>query len=110
MAAGIYNLSIEQGSSWELRMAIDSSEGVELNIAGYTFDAKIARSYYDEAPITINTLIINAATGTIKLSLTPSQTTTLDSAIEYIYDVDMESPSGTITRLMEGRASISPGL
>ena len=48
MAAGIYNLSIEQGSSWELQMAIDSSAGNDLNITGYTFDAKMAKSYYDE--------------------------------------------------------------
>jgi len=110
MAAGIYNLSIEQGSSWELQMAIDSTVGVNLDITGYTFEAKIARSYYDEDPITMSVAIVNTTTGTIKLSLSPSQTTTLDSAIEYIYDVDMTSTTDTVTRLMEGRATISPGL
>lgn len=110
MSAGIYNLSIEQGSSWELQMAIDSSVGVDLNITDYTFDAKIARSYYDEEPVTIAVAIVNAVTGTVKMSLSPAQTLALDAAIEYIYDVDMISGGGTVTRLMEGRATISPGL
>ncbi len=110
MAAGIYNLSIEQGSSWELQMSIDSSAGSDLNITGYTFDAKIAKSYYDDSPVSITAVIVNAVTGSIKLSLTPAQTTALDAAIEYIHDIDMTSPAGTVTRLMEGRATISPGL
>ena len=110
MAAGIYNLSIEQGSSWELQMSIDSSAGVNLDVTGYTFDAKIAKSYYDDFPISMTVTIVNAINGTIKITLTPAQTGALDAAIEYIYDVDMTSGGGTVTRLMEGRATISPGL
>jgi DNA-binding MurR/RpiR family transcriptional regulator len=110
MAAGIYNLSIEQGSSWELQMSIDSSAGNDLDITGYTFDAKIAKSYYDDNPVSITANIVNAVTGSIRLTLTPAQTSALDSAIEYIHDVDMTSTVGTVTRLMEGRATISPGL
>jgi hypothetical protein len=110
MAAGIYNLSIEQGSSWELQLSIDSSAGTNLDITGYTFDAKIAKSYYDDNCISITTVIVSAVGGSIKLSLSPAQTKALDAAIEYIYDIDMSSPAGTVTRLMEGRATISPGL
>jgi hypothetical protein len=110
MSAGIYNLSIEQGSSWELQMAIDSSVGVDLNITDYTFDAKIARSYYDDTPVSMAVSVVNSATGAIKISLSPAQTAALDAAIEYIYNVDMTSGGGTVTRLMEGRATISPGL
>ena len=110
MSAGIYNLSIEQGSSWELQMAIDSSVGVDLNITDYTFDAKIARSYYDDTPVSMTVSVVNSATGAIKISLSPAQTAALDAAIEYIYNVDMTSGGGTVTRLMEGRATISPGL
>lgn len=110
MAAGTYNLSIEQGASWELQLAIDATAGSDLDITGYTFDAKIAKSYYDDNPVSMTATIVNATNGIVKLSLTSTQTDALDAAIEYIYDVDMTSNTGTVTRLMEGRATISPGL
>jgi hypothetical protein len=110
MAAGIYNLSIEQGSTWDLQLSIDSTAGTDLNITGYSFDAKIAKSYYDENPITITSTIVNASTGVINLTLTSTQTNALDAAIEYIYDIDMISDTDVTTRLIEGRATISPGL
>ena len=47
MAAGIYNISIEQGSTWELRLEVDSQPDTDKNMTGYTVAAKIGKSYYD---------------------------------------------------------------
>ena len=54
--------------------------------------------------------ITNASTGAVKLSLTAAQTEALDPNIEYVWDLDMTSPSDVTTRLLQGRATISPGL
>jgi len=110
MAAGTYNLSIEQGSSWQLRLDVDSSAGTDMDITGYTFASKLAKSYYDENPVSMTPTIINAAAGTFKLELSPTQTSSLDPAIEYIYDIKMTSDSGEVTRLIQGRATISAGV
>ena len=110
MAAGTYNLSIEQGSSWQLQMDVDSTAGNDLNITGYTFASKLAKSHYDENPVSMTSTIINTATGTLRLNLTPAQTAALDPAVEYIYDVQMTSPTGIVTRLIQGRATISAGV
>jgi len=110
MSAGIYNLSIEQGSSWELQLDVDSSAGNDLNITGYTFASKLAKSHYDDNPVSMTSSIVNAATGTFKLSLTPAQTAALDASYEYIYDVEMTDPTGIVTRLIQGRATISAGV
>jgi hypothetical protein len=110
MAAGIYNLSIEQGSSWQLRLNVDATAGTDLNISGYTFASKLAKSHYDDEPVSLTSSIINAAQGIFKLELSPSQTLALDPAIEYIYDVQMTSAAGVVTRLIQGRATISAGV
>ena len=110
MAAGTYNLSIEQGSSWQLQLDVDSSAGTDMNITGYTFASKLAKSHYDENPVSMTSTIVNAATGTFKLELSPAQTAALDAAIEYIYDVEMTSATGVVTRLIQGRATISAGV
>jgi len=110
MAAGTYNLSIEQGSSWQLRLEVDATAGDDLNITGYTFASKLAKSHYDENPVSMDVTIVNATAGVFKLELSPTQTATLDAAIEYIYDVEMTSATGVVTRLIQGRATISAGV
>jgi len=110
MAAGTYNLTIEQGSTWQLTMSIDQPAGTDTDITNYTFSPKIAESYYDESPITMTYSITSAATGTVKLSLTAAQTEALDPNIEYVWDVDMTDTSDITTRLLQGRATISAGL
>ena len=110
MAAGIYNLSIEQGSSWQLQMDVDATKGSDLDITGYSFASKLAKSHYDDYPVSMTSTIVNTATGTFRLTLTPSQTALLDPSYEYIYDVEMTSPAGVVTRLIQGRATISAGV
>jgi hypothetical protein len=111
MAAGTYNLSIEQGSTWELTLEVDATAGTDLNLDGYSFDAKIAKSHYDENPVSITASIINAAEGKFRLSLSASETTLLDSSFEYLYTVNLvKTSNGKVTRLIQGRATISAGL
>lgn len=110
MAAGTYNLSIEQGSSWELSLALSSSETSSMDLTDHTIAAKLAKSYYDDNPISMSSTVINASQGKFKLSLSASQTSELDYSVEYIYDVALTSPTGKVTRLLQGRATISPGV
>jgi len=110
MAAGVYNLTIEQGASWQLTLSIDSTAGTDLDIDGYTFSGKMAKSYYDENPVTMSYSITDGDSGQVVFSLTSSQTENLDSSIEYVYDIDMTDTSDFTTRLLQGRATISPGL
>jgi len=110
MAAGIYNLNIEQGSSWELRLEVDSSPDTDMNLTGYTIASKIGKSYYDITPVSLTTNMLNATTGYFKIALSSTQTALLDAAHEYVYDVEITSSEGTVTRLIQGRATVSAGV
>ena len=110
MAAGVYNISIEQGSTWSLRLSIDSEPGVDKNMTGYTVASKIGKSYYDPAPITMATAYVIQNQGIFTISLTAAQTNALDAAHEYVYDVEITSSAGVVTRLIQGRANISPSI
>jgi len=110
MAAGVYNLSIEQGASWEISLEVDVSAGTDMNLTDYTFASKIARSHYDEDAVPMGISILNASEGKFKVYLTPAQTALLDNSIEYSYDVEITSLAGEVTRLIQGRATISPGV
>ena len=110
MAAGKYNISIEQGSTWELRLEVDASPGVDKALTGYTIASKIGKSYYDTAAISMTAAFVTQNTGIFTIGLSPAQTAALDAAHEYVYDVEITSASGIVTRMLQGRATISPGI
>ena len=110
MAAGTYNISIEQGSTWSLRLSIDSSVGVDKDLTGFTLASKIGKSYYDPAPVTMATAYVSQNQGIFTISLTAAQTAALDAAHEYVYDVEITDVSGVVTRMIQGRATVSPGI
>ena len=110
MAAGTYNLSIEQGSSWSLRLEVDQSVGVDRDLTGFTLASKIGKSYYDTSPVTMGTAWVIQNQGIFTISLTAAQTAALDAAHEYVYDVEITDASGVVTRMIQGRATVSPGI
>ena len=110
MAAGVYNISIEQGSTWELRLEIDSQVGVDKNMTGYTVASKIGKSYYDPDPVSMNFQYILQVAGQFKIWLTATQTALLDPAHEYVYDVEITDAADVVTRIIQGRATVSPGI
>ena len=110
MAAGVYNISIEQGSTWSLRLSIDSEAGVDKDLTGYTVASKIGKSYYDPDPIPMSTAWVVQVEGIFNISLSATQTNALDAAHEYIYDVEITDAFGVVTRMIQGRASISPSI
>jgi hypothetical protein len=110
MAAGTYNISIEQGSTWSLRLSIDSSPGTDKDMTGFTIASKIGKSYYDTAPISMAAAYVIQNQGIFTISLTAAQTAALDPAHEYVYDVEITDGAGVVTRMIQGRATVSPGI
>jgi len=110
MAAGQYNISIEQGSTWKLRLSIDSEVGVDKNLNGYSTACKIGKSYYDPAPISMTTAWVLQQSGIFTISLSAAQTAALDAAHEYVYDVEITDASAVVTRMIQGRATVSAGI
>ena len=106
--AGKYNFSIDQGATLLKTIAIQSAPGVALNITGYTFRGQM-REDYDSATVvaTFAITITNAATGTIQVSLTDTITAAI-TAGTYLYDIEYVDPAGSVTRLLEGKATVKP--
>ena len=77
---------------------------------GYTTYAKMATSYGATSTITITANIASdTTTGVIELSLTDSQTSTLEAPKRYVYDVYITKTSdSTVTRVIEGIITVNP--
>lgn len=107
MAAGKYNFTLEQGATFSREITVQDS-GSAMNLTGYTPRMQM-RSTHDSSTIalTITASISNAAQGKISLSATDTLTSAVEEGI-YVYDLEIESSGGTVTRLMEGNVTVTP--
>lgn len=115
-AASVRDLNINQGATYTLDvLGVKTAAGTDLNITGYAVRAQIRRRVTDAAIVAAFTCtIVTPAIGAFRISLTAAETTALpssgskDEPLECVYDVEIESPSGVVSRVLEGAAFISP--
>ena len=105
----IANLFIDQGTDFSITVDVTDAAGTALNLSGYTAAAQIRKTYASSTiSATFNTSIA-AATGQVTLSLTDSETSNLEAG-RYVYDLNINSSSGQKTRVVEGQATVTPGV
>jgi hypothetical protein len=107
MAAGTHNFTLEQGVTFSKIITV-KEDGTAMNLTGYSARSQM-RATHDSTSIalTFSTTVSNASNGQITIQATDSQTAAVEEGI-YVYDVEMESDSGTVTRLIEGTVTVTP--
>lgn len=110
MAAGILELSIEQGATYNLVLTYEVN-GTAVNLTNYT--ARLQARIDVEETTTVLSLTTGAgitlggAAGTITLDQSAAQTAGIPAGT-YIYDLELVAGSGTVTRLVQGELLVSP--
>ena len=107
--AGIYNFTLDQGSTWTLQVVYKDSNGVAVNLTGYTAEMQIRRKFNSDTPVlTLSTsnggITIVPLTGTLNLLATDEQAN-IDPGF-YVYDLEL-SIGGVRTRLIQGQVTVS---
>ena len=108
MAAGTYNFTLEQGSTFSRQITVQE-DGTALNLTGYTARMQM-RSTHDSSTIALtytSTIASPASNGIVNLSATATQSAAIEEGI-YVYDLEIESSGGVVTRLMEGKVTVTP--
>lgn len=107
MAAGKYNFTLEQGSTFSREITVQEN-GSAMNLTGYSSRMQM-RSTHDSSTVGLSftATVSSAAEGKVQLSATATQTAAIEEGI-YVYDLEIESGSGTVTRLMEGKVTVTP--
>lgn len=110
--AGELNLTIEQGSTFYRKLEIKDSDGVAIDLTDYsarmqirtTYDGEIIASSIGVSPII--SIDITPLTGIIEITISATDTATLTNS-KVIYDLEIESATGFVTRLLQGDVTIS---
>jgi hypothetical protein len=101
------NLVINQGEDFSVVLNLTDENGDALNLAGFTA-ASTARTWYTSRNGTVFGTAINAASGTIQLSLTAAQTANMHAG-RMVYDLFLTNVSANLTsKIIEGIVTVNP--
>ena len=107
MSAGTYNFILEQGATFSRILTLKENNAV-MDLTGYSVASKM-RSTHDSSTVvgTFTCTISNASGGIITMSMPASTTAAIEEAI-YVYDIEITSGAGVVTRLMQGTVTVNP--
>lgn len=108
MDPAVYDITIHQGATFELRLQYKDASGVPVNMSGYTIDAQLWNRL---GTAKLSNFLVpweNQASGIFKLRLTSSVTSGITEQGQY--DVMMTEPGGDKYYLLQGNAFIDLGL
>lgn len=116
MSAAQVNITVEQGSYYSKRFTYKPG-GVALDLTGYTARSQVRRDARDETVAATATIefVTPRSTGSFDFILTEAVTTAMetgktvdDKASQYVYDIELISASGRVTRVVKGTLSLDP--
>lgn len=109
---GRYDFTIYQGASFDTTITWKIGDpATAVNLAGYTARMQV-RASVDAATKALELttenggIALGGAAGTITLTISAASTATLKPGF-YVYDLELVTLTGDVTRLIEGRVTVS---
>ena len=100
------NLYIDQGSNFTSTVTVEDVNDNLVNITNYTTRGQIRKSYSASTATNFTTTITDATNGEFTIALSRTQTGALKAG-RYVYDVEVISSTGVVTRVVEGQVTVN---
>lgn len=109
--AAYVELIIDQGATFNNVINLsDDITNSNVNISGYVVRSQMRRSYYSaNATANITCTITNAAQGEITMNLNANTTANIKAG-RYLFDLETVDTLGTVSRVLEGIITVTPGI
>jgi hypothetical protein len=113
MPAKKLDITIEQGATFVMNLTWNNPAGNPVDLTGYTAKMQARWKFSDTSALVTfntadNTITLGGAAGTIAVS-GPAAITGVSRPRYGVYDLELtETATGKVTRLLQGRALISP--
>lgn len=116
MAASVYDLYIEQGATYRMRVRLYDADNQPLDITGYTARSQIRQAITTSAFIHEMTtenggIVVNGAGGYLDLSITDLVTKGFKFTSPAVWDIELVAPvalNSVVTRLLKGNVYLDP--
>lgn len=108
--SGTYNITCDQGATFKRTITWTNQAKTPYNLTGYTARMQVRSN------VTSNTVVLELTTGngritlggaagTVDLLVSAANTASLTSGL-YVYDLELVSGGGEVTRLIEGNFNV----
>ena len=122
MIAGVYNITIEQGSTFSRLISIEQPDLVTdptgntfepFDLTGYTARMQIRRTVESSTPMLSlttenNGIIINPGTENNEIELLISDEDTATLTTSGVYDLEIIDDSGNVSKVVRGTVTLIP--
>jgi hypothetical protein len=110
--AGRYNIVIEQGATFDRLITWKDAAGSPIDLTGYSARMQLRASHTAQAVLIELTtgngrIALGGVAGTVRLTIAAADTAALASGM-CVYDLELVSGGGVVTRLLEGSCQVSP--
>jgi hypothetical protein len=105
--ATVANIFIDQGSDYSNIITVAASNGAPIDLTGYAVASQMRKSFSSSTAYNFTSSIYNAAQGKVRIQLSATGSNLVTPG-RYLYDLEVTSPSGTKTRVVEGIATVTP--
>jgi hypothetical protein len=104
----VANLYIDQGSTFSTSVFVKNDDETAFDLESHTAAGQIRKSYSSSTKVDFALEIADPTSlGQINASLTATQTGSLEEG-RYVYDIEVTSSTGTVTRVLEGIITVNP--
>lgn len=100
------NLYINQGATYVKSFTIQNEDLSYFDLTNYTGRGQIRKEYASNAAVDF-IVTLGGNTGVVTLGLSANVSANLVNQ-RYVYDVEVESNTGIVTRILQGFALVSP--
>jgi hypothetical protein len=105
---GRYNITVYRGTTFQLS-PVWKVNNLPVDLTGYTALMQVRQFTDSSVTVELSTsngkIVITPALGQIALTLTAAQTTAI-SANNYLYDLNLTSPSGNVYKILQGAFTV----
>ena len=109
MSAGVYNFSIEQGTTFRRVLTLRDGNGDLINLTNYTARMQIRQEVESTQPLlTLTTsngrITLGGVNGTVTWFISDADTAAFSS--DGVYDLEIISGNGEVTRVLKGKVRL----